>query len=287
MKTALIIVHYNDYSSTSCILKNVKDYSSIDHILVVDNNSSDNSYQKLLMFNNKKIEIVKTEANRGYSSAINFGCKYLIKKYKKLNLIISNSDILINKDSDILELCELLNSDKSFGVIAPVVLEGKTLNRGWRIPSPVLEASLNIPYFHRFIRKHFVHYKEEHYNGRYSEVEALSGCFFIIKSDTLEKINYLDENVFLYYEENILAKRLKKIKKKLIIDNEILVVHNHSVSIDKNLKKIKKYRILKKSQYYFQTTYNNASFFSKILLKVSAALSVFLYTIYYWLVDLI
>ncbi len=285
--TALVVIHYNDYVSTKHLLENVKDYKSLDYILVVDNCSTDASGDKLLKFSNDKIEILKTSENKGYSSAINYGCKYLIEKFGKVNLIISNSDIIINKDSDIIRLGRLLNSSDSYAVVAPIILEGKTLNRGWRVPSPYLEVCLNIPYFHRFIRKHFVHYKDKHFDDSFSEVEAVSGCFFMIKSDVFKEIDFLDENVFLYYEENILAKKLEKIDKKLIINNEIIVIHNHSVSIDKNMKRIKKYRALKKSQFYFQVNYNKANFLERCLLKFSSSLSIFLYSVYYYFYDLI
>ena len=154
------------------------------------------------------------------------------------------------------------------------------------VPSPLVEAGLNIPYFHRKIRKKFVHYKDEHFNSEFSVVEAVSGCFFMIKSSVLEEIGFLDEKVFLYYEENILARRIEKALYKIVIDNGVIVIHNHSVSIDKNMKKIKKYKALKKSQYYFQVNYNNANFLERSLLKFSAWFSILLYSIYYYFCDL-
>ena len=58
--TALVVIHYNDYVSTKHLLENVKDYKSLDYILVVDNCSTDASGDKLLKFSNEKIEILKT-----------------------------------------------------------------------------------------------------------------------------------------------------------------------------------------------------------------------------------
>ena len=39
-KLGMVIVNYNDYLLTSRLLKNVKDYKCLNHIVVVDNNSS-------------------------------------------------------------------------------------------------------------------------------------------------------------------------------------------------------------------------------------------------------
>lgn len=284
--TALVIIHYNDYDSTRNLLINVKNYKAIDYVLVVDNCSSDDSYKRLLEFETKKIEVIKTLKNAGYSSAINYGCEHLIEKFGDINLIISNSDIIINKNSDIKRLSMVLDSSNFYAVVAPVIIEKKELNRGWKIPEPLIEVLLNIPYFHRYVRKKFVHYNDKHFNSEFSVVEAVSGCFFMIKSSVLEEIGFLDENVFLYYEENILGKKIEKLGKKIVIDNGVIVVHNHSVSIDKNMKKIKKYMTLKKSQYYFQCNYNKANLIERVLLKVSSSLSTVMYSILYFVKDL-
>ena len=39
MKTGLVIIHYNDYESVRDLIVNVKDYSTINKIIIVDNNS--------------------------------------------------------------------------------------------------------------------------------------------------------------------------------------------------------------------------------------------------------
>lgn len=42
-----MILNYNDASSTLHILKQIKNYSAIDHIVIVDNLSPDGSFQQL------------------------------------------------------------------------------------------------------------------------------------------------------------------------------------------------------------------------------------------------
>ena len=224
--------------------------------------------------------------NFGFAKAINIGCKYLIKELGPCNLIISNSDVIIDKEEDLKALIKELNK-KSVGVVAPTIVENKHLNRGWKNPSPFLDSMLNLIYVHRFFRKKYVFYKEEHYDSRTSLVDVVSGCFFIMKSRTLERIGYLDEHTFLYYEENILAKKIHNEKLYIEVCNDILIIHNHSVSIDKNVKKINKLKLQKESQYYFQTTYNHANLWEKMLLKTTAFCSRMILAVVYFLKDLI
>ena len=286
MKTGIIIVNYNDFTSTERLINNIKDYRVIDKIVVVDNHSSDDSPQKLKKLKLPKLKVIINEENKGYSYAINTGAKYLIDEYKECNIIISNADVIIEKEEDIETLIKLLHR-KNVGIVAPTILERGTKNRGWKNPTPKQEIILNIAYIHRFFRKKYLYYADDYYQGDFSIVDVLSGCFFLIQSKTLQAVNYLDDHVFLYYEENILAKKLQVKKKINLVSNKVTIIHNHSVTIDKSLKRIKKYKAQKKSQYYFEVEYNNASWLERILLKLTAWLSQLILSISYFIQDLL
>lgn len=286
MKTGMLIINYNDYNSTKKLIDNVKDYKVIDRIIVVDNKSTDNSKANLKRLKIDKLKVIFNTENKGYSSAINVGCKALIEEFKECNIIISNADIIINKEEDLKKLIKHLNK-KDIGVVAPTILERGNLNRGWKNPSTWLEILLNLPYIHRIIRKKYLYYKDEYYKSETSVVDVVSGCFFLIKSKVLKEINYFDENLFLYYEENVLGKKLKDINKKSIIVNDTMIVHNHSVTIDKNINKIKKYKIQKESQYYFEKHYNDANVIERFFLKVTSSITKLMLYVYYLIRDLI
>lgn len=286
MKTGIIIVNYNDFTSTEKLIHNIKNYRIIDKIVVVDNHSSDDSARKLKQLKLPKLKVIISEENKGYSYAINIGAKYLIEEYKECNIIISNADVIIDKEEDIEILIKLLHR-KNVGIVAPTILERKTKNRGWKNPTPKQEIVLNLAYIHRFFRKKYLYYDEDYYQGDFSIVDVLSGCFFLIQSKTLQAVNYLDDHVFLYYEENILAKKLQVKKKINLVSNKVTIIHNHSVTIDKSLKRIKKYKAQKKSQYYFEVEYNNASWLERILLKLTAWLSQLILSISYFIQDLL
>lgn len=286
MKTGIIIVNYNDFTSTEKLINNIKDYHILDKIVVVDNHSSDDSASKLKKLKLPKLKVICNEENKGYSYAINIGAKYLIEEYKECNIIISNADVIIDKEEDIEVLIKLLHR-KNVGIVAPTILERGTKNRGWKNPTPKQEIVLNLAYVHRFFRKKYLYYSDDYYQGDFSIADVLSGCFFLIQSKTLQAVNYLDDHVFLYYEENILAKKLEVKKKINLVSNKVTIIHNHSVTIDKSLKRLKKYKAQKKSQYYFEVEYNNASTIERFLLKFTAFLSEIILSIGYFFQDLL
>lgn len=272
----LLIINYNDYKNTKRLIENVLEFKTIDQVVVVDNCSTDDSFLKLLKLKTKA-EIIKSMDNLGYSYAINYGMKYIINKYKKANVFISNSDIIIPTEDSLTLMLDNLKDD--VGCVGPVVNEHGVLNRGWKMPSPVVDAMMNLVIVHKWFRKKYIMYKEDYYQDKISEVDVISGCFFLVKTKDYEEINYLDESVFLYYEENILAAKLKSIGKRLVIVNDAFIIHDHAATIDNNIKRIKKFKILKKSQYYFQTKYNHANIGEKILLKLNKNISLACYYI--------
>ena len=261
----MVIVNYNDYKTTKRLLDNIKDYKILKEIVVVDNKSTDNSLEELRKLKSKKITIIDSGNNKGYSYALNVGCKYLIDKYKSLNIVISNSDIVIESELDIKDLNSYI-SPKNV-IVGPTIIQGNDLNRGFKIPSPWQDIKQNIVFFGKRVLAKELSYPDNYYHKDISKVDTVSGCFFMIASKHLEEMGYFDENVFLYYEENIMGIKTKRLGKNIIVVNNVDVIHDHSVSIDKSLKRIKKYDILKTSQEYFEKTYNSASKIELFFLK--------------------
>lgn len=255
-KIGMVIVNYNDFEMTSRLLKNVRDYKCLEKIIVVDNNSQDNSFEKLKEFESNRITIIKNSSRR-YTSGLNVGAKCLIKKVGECNIIFSNSDIIIKGEEDLKKLSSNINSD--IVVVGPTVDEHGTLNRGWHLPSTNQEILFNIPLLSRYFKQKYLPYKEDDYKKNTTIVDVVSGCFFIVDSKFLVDNDYFDETTFLYYEEQIFAMKVKKKGKKELIDNRITIIHDHSVSIDKSIKRIEKQKVLKISQRYYAKKYQKAN----------------------------
>lgn len=280
MKSVFLIINYNDVETTMSLIENIKGYACLDLIVVLDNMSTDDSYRILKKYCCSHIHVIQSEANKGYAYAMNYGCKYLINLFGDCNIIVSNADIVINREEDILRLIHTKTDEMA--ILAPVIREHDGVSRGWKIPTPFQDSLLNLVYVHRFLKPKLLYYPDEYYqNKELVEVECILGCFFMIDSRYLEKAGFFDENTFLYYEENIMAKKLKDIQAKTMICCEVQVFHNHSVSIDKSVSRLNKYVALKTSQYYFQKHYNHANVFECFLLRFTYWFSYGIFKIIY------
>ena len=274
MKNCLIIINCNDYKSTKHLVDNVIDYKIIDQILIVDNNSREEERNLIKSIKNKKIEKIFNDENIGYSSAINLGSKYLVDKYGKCNFIISNSDIVIMDEKDLTTLIDLLSFEK-VGLVVPSLMERGQINRGWKDIGAKTDFLLGIPIIRDFVPDSIVYYNKDVYQSEYSFVDNVSSAFFLITSENLQKIGYMDEKVFLYYEGTILSKKIRDNDLMVVISNKVRIKHLYSRSVDNMISGYKKYKLFKDSQLYYYSTYREISKFAMTLLRMQRKIGLF------------
>lgn len=274
MKVAAIIVNYDDLEDTEKFVKAINEYNIIDRIVVVDNMSTTiSAFENLKKLENDKIKVIQSEKNGGYDYGNNFGIKYLDGLNEKYDyIIISNPDIEITKQA--IEHClEVAQNDNEIAVIAPRMFgkDNKPIRRSsWKIRTFALDVVhatrvLEI-IFYKILKNG--EYSEEDYKKELLEVEAISGAFFIIRCDVLKDIGLLDEEVFLFYEEDILAHKLKEKRLKTISLNSEKFIHYESQAIGKSLNYYKKMNQLYKSKIYYQKKYNNINFIQIALFRI-------------------
>ena len=241
MKLALIVVNYNDIIDTKRYITKVQQYQIIDKIVVVDNKSTEpqNSFELLKQLENKKVDVIQTEKNGGYTYGNNFGIDYLKSKNEEYDYYaISNPDIDISEEA-IKRCISFLEENKKAGMVAPRMLngDGKAIRRSaWKyrtIKREIVHATrISELLFYKVLRDG--EYLEEDYKNPELKVEVISGAFFIIKKEVLDKINMFDENVFLFYEEDILAMQLKEQGYEIYSLNNINFRHYESQAIGKS-----------------------------------------------------
>ena len=269
MKTGIVILNYNDAASTRKLLDTVSGFCAPDFIAVVDNNSSDDSCSVLKEYESGRIFVLASDKNGGYGAGNNLGIRFLAEKGAEL-VVVSNSDVIFT-ESDILKLFSDFDDDE-IAAVAPRIMEGGRLNRGWKFPGAVLDAFISLNGVGRLFARR-LKYPDSFYDTDMKHVDAVSGCFFIVRTDAFLQAGGFDEGVFLYYEEYILSKRIAPLGKKIMIDNRVTIVHEHSVTIDKSYKKVQKFEILLRSKMYYHKHYGGAGALKRALLSATGRLA--------------
>lgn len=90
---ACIILNYNDAPTTINLVDSIKDYTLIDYIVIVDNCSTDDSWEQMQRYKSDKIHVIKSPKNRGYGAGNNIGLRYSSDTLNADYSIIANPEI--------------------------------------------------------------------------------------------------------------------------------------------------------------------------------------------------
>lgn len=259
---SLIVVNYNDYVTTINFLGRIKDYESINRIIVVDNHSEDQSYDVLKKYENKKIKVIETSRNGGYGYGNNIGIKFASKLDNPDFLIISNPDVMF-EESVIKEMIAEVSKDDKYSCVAPVMCDvhgNRNMGTAWKVPNAfqyTISSSI-------LLNKLFTLNKYKDLKPSASEhsipVECLAGSFFMVKTKDMLDYGLYDEAMFLYCEETYLGIQMKKNNRTMLLLTDSQFVHAHGVSIKKTYKSaIKKSWMVWKNKEYLMRKYMGCS----------------------------
>lgn len=279
VNTALIVLNYNKYELTKRVVNNLQNINFLGHIVIVDNNSQNESFKILyesLNSENKRTYVIKSDNNGGYASGNNIGIKYILNKCLDIEYIgILNPDVIVNKSFSIENLINNIKDRDDIAGITPTQLyNGKysLRNIGWKLPKFSDIFVSNISFIYKiFDLTRYSSLNIDSKNNSIAQIDVMPGCFFLIKSDVLKEINYLDENTFLYYEENILAKKVKEAGYKFMVSLEQFYIHDHQEKNNdaKKLKyRIKDYKYSLKSQKYYIKEYLKVGILGNLLINI-------------------
>ena len=112
-----IILNFNDAPTTKKLVERIKDYALLDYIVVVDNCSTDNSWEKLQHYKSDKIHVIQSLRNGGYGSGNNVGLRYSSEILRADYSIIANPDVLFSEDC-IRKFLHSFQEDSSVAVVS-------------------------------------------------------------------------------------------------------------------------------------------------------------------------
>ena len=217
MHTSLVIINYNTKSDTDECLKSISHVSTREHkfnVVVVDNGSQ-NEYSIPRGLDKNRFEVVRSEANLGFTGGNNLGIFYSIEKYSSDYVVLLNNDTVV----DPLFLKRLLScSDENpeYGLICPKIYfykgneyHKKSYKRSelgnilWYAGGSIDWS--NLAAFHRGV--------DEVDRGQFDTFQTsdfATGCCVLLKREVLEKVGTFDKRFFLYFEDVDLSVRTRR-----------------------------------------------------------------------------
>lgn len=207
-------------------------------IIVVDNDEK-KSIEKELKTKFSWVKYIKSPGNIGFGAGNNLGVKHTKGEF----LFFLNPDTKVLKGS-IDRLLKFLLKNKNAGIVAPLLLDKNS--RPYQ-----LQGTQELTPFKAFFALSFVNkiFPNNPVSKRFwlstwnkktiREVDVVPGTAFLIRRDLFEKIGGFDESFFLFFEENDLCKRVKKLGYKIYINPASRILHfwglstKHGKNIDR------------------------------------------------------
>lgn len=235
-KLYIIILTWNNYKDTEICIESLLKHENYPNkeIVVVDNNSKDNSLEKL---QEKFPECVfmRNNKNLGFAAGNNPGIKYALKKGGDYFFILNNDTVftepVLNK---LIKLCE---ENKTIGIAAP-----KLLNSDGSIQQSIVPMKTPgnfLLWLLRLTRNPDL--------NKISRVLIFNNCYIsgaamLIKKGVISKIGFFDERFFFYSEDMDFSYRAVKNGFSLAYIPDLRIIHKHGQSMPREKALVQLYR---------------------------------------------
>jgi hypothetical protein len=202
-KVAIIVLNWNGWRDTIECLESLQRITYPKYqIIVVDNASTDDSVERITE-KFPHLTLIETGSNVGYAGGNNVGIKYALKNGAKYILIVNNDTKVVNPGF-VNQTVDVMKSDSTIGILGPKVLNFKGQIQDTILYIPTLPNCLRESFRLRFGAK-----KSRDYRAAQS-VDAVSGVCWLIRADVITVVGLLDEDYFMYAEEQDYCYRVKK-----------------------------------------------------------------------------
>ena len=231
MQLSIIIVNYNVTQLLRKCLFSIRKYvQDIDYeVIVIDNNSSDASWKDLIS-EFQDVKFLSNEQNEGFAKANNKASRESLGEY----ILLLNPDTEFESDF-ISRLLLFAETQENLGCIGVRMYNAE----GIFLP----ESKRAIPDMVNSFEKLFTNFRTNNAKTYYrkdigefdvSEVEVITGAFFLCKKEVYSKAGGLDEAYFMYGEDIDLCYTLLQKGYKNYYYGEASILHHKGESTVKD-----------------------------------------------------
>ncbi|MDC1336365.1 glycosyltransferase family 2 protein, partial [Flavobacteriaceae bacterium] len=213
-KLAIIIVNWKQYDLTKkCLLSISKTKFNNYKIILVDNESSEKKLNVFLNdFNNLKV--IQNKLNLGFGVANNQAITYALDKNYDYVMLLNN-DTEVDQNF-IIPLIDCFEKNNSIGGVQPLIMNYNKRDSIWSAGG--------------YINKFFGNTTTNKSLEKKLDLDWITGCCMLLKTEVIKKAKLLDENFFAYYEDVDWSLRIKDLGYSLQLVETSLIYHHGSIS---------------------------------------------------------
>lgn len=229
-KLSVVVLSWNTRDLTLACLRSLQSDSAVHgrEVIVIDNASADDSAAAIAE-QHPEVQLVCNTENRGYAGGHNQGGKLACGEY----LCTLNSDTEVEPGA-LDSLVDYLDANPSHGAVSPrlVNMDGSVQTACMRFPG-LLTALCFDTVFGKFWpgslvdRRYFMR-DFDHMTSR--DVDQPPGAVFVVRREEFLAMQGLDEELFLFFNDVDICKRLWKSGRRIHYLAEAVVKHHGGAS---------------------------------------------------------
>ena len=231
MDVSVIIVNYKTPQlCIDCINSVIEKTVNIDYeIIVVDNDSQDNSLQKIKEEFGNRVVLIDAGENLGFGKANNLGAKNAKGEY----LFLLNSDTILRNNA-IKCLYDFIKIDSSVGIVGGNLFD-KNGNPAHSFKVNQIDLNgLKVSSFFKSMR-HKLSGKmtDWDFNDTKEPIEIngyITGADLMIKKSIFEEVGGFDSDFFMYFEESEMTFRVRQLGYKVYSVPAAEIIHLEGAS---------------------------------------------------------
>lgn len=206
-----IVVTYNSGRFVDRILEDLLAMDHVDRVVVVDNNSSDDSTARVRSrIVGEKITLIESASNVGFGAAVNRAVHEECQHSEFIAVV--NPDVGLG--TDVFDRLLDQFDDDRLGVI------GVQLARSDGTP---VSSARFFPSRSTILRRTAV---EVEHGGRTISVDWLCGAFMLWRADAFREVHGFSSDYFLYYEDVDICRRARELGWDVVIAGSVSAVHD-------------------------------------------------------------
>lgn len=232
---AAIVLNYCNWHETVRCVRDLRANSEAPiRIFVVDNASPDDSIVALSeeLGEIQGVDIHASPVNGGFAAGNNAGCRLAIRNGADY-LVVLNPDVRVSTGA-VDRLIGKLREFPEVAVVGPSVKDpnGETLHyaRGELSFGKYLSIRRPFSYVLSRMRKEYLNVSLDS-SEDFTFSGMVSGCCFAFRASDYLEFDGFDEATFLFYEEDILGLKLKRLGRKACVCASAEVLHQGSTSV--------------------------------------------------------
>lgn len=215
-KIGIVLLNWNGWKDTAACIDSLKQLECHNYtIIVVDNDSTDNSVKELSKIDN--IVLLQSKSNLGFSGGCNIGIEFALQNNCQYVWLLNNDTIV-----DSMALCYLLEQfslNSKAGIVGSAIFYfGK--NEIQCYGGGKIHPLTGISHFVKCSKK-------------IDSLEYISGASMLVTKEVFEKIGLLSNEFFLYWEDTEFCFRAKRAGFELVVAKNSTVRHKEQASANK------------------------------------------------------